>query len=131
VACVLRDGDDFGKVDLVKTWEAGGSFIDIDWLQLATADLDGYQFIRVSGEASKELANDVISAIAKLRKSHDAFVITNAVRIEGVADMGDIQVSLEDARKFDLMGWLMEQLTPQQQAKIKELQAARELPTAE
>lgn len=126
VACILRDGENFGKVDLVKTWEAKGSFIDIDWMQLDTANLDGCQFIRVSGEASKELANDVISAIARLRKTHDAYVITNAVKIEGVADMGDIQVSLEDARKFDLMGWLMEQLTPAQQTKIKELQAHRE-----
>lgn len=100
-------------------------FIDVSWTDIGTADLDGYQFIRVSGDCSADQAAVMVNAIAKLRQAHPAFVITNAVKVEGVAQMeGLAQMSLDQVSSFDVLGALLGELDEKEQKTVKELLSA-------
>lgn len=104
----------------LNTWQADDDFCDIDWRILDDAPA-GARFIRVSGNANATEAADVVSTIAKFRKSCDAFIVTNAVKVEGVGDVDELAQSMEDVKGFDVMGFLMEQLDPDQGAVVTRL----------
>lgn len=108
------------KMEFVPVWSADESFERIDWHDLSMAN-EHSQFIRVEGEASASEAPAVVALIAKLRQSHKAFVITNAVQIEG--RKGEVErTSLEKAQRFDVLTALMTRLKkPEWQAKVRKL----------
>ena len=82
------------------------TFIDTDWRHL-DKDFDGIQFIRVSGNALAEEAEAAINAVNSLRKRSTALVISNAVRVEGLAEMDKLaSLTLEDVSGFDVLGAL-------------------------
>jgi len=111
----------------VQTWDAAEGFAEIPWDELAsTICADGVKFIRVVGEATAEQAPDVIKAIAGYRKVSEALVITNAVKIEGVSDMEELNVSMEDVKNFDVLAYLLENLDEDQAAVVKELLGAED-----
>lgn len=93
----------------------------IDWRDLSTPMPGDTAFIRVTGEASANEAADVVSAIAKYRAKSDAFVITNAVKIEGVEAMDKLPETLESAKAFDVLGAILESLDPEEQKVVKKL----------
>lgn len=80
-------------------------FAKVDW---QTATLPDKQFIRVTGEAAYEQASEVVQRIAEWRKSSDAFVITNAVKVGPL----DTQTALPDVQSasFDVWKMLLEKL---------------------
>ena len=80
-------------------------FAEVDW-QAET--LPDKQFIRVTGEATYEQASEVVQRIAEWRKSSDAFVITNAVKVGTL----DTQTALPDVQSasFDVWKMLLEKL---------------------
>ena len=80
-------------------------FTAVDW-QAET--LPEKQFIRVVGEAPYEHASEVVQRIAEWRKSSDAFVITNAVKVGSL----DTQTALPDVQSasFDVWKMLLEKL---------------------
>ena len=91
----------------------------IDWFNLDDVD-PNLKFIRVGGAATVAEAPAALAAIAKLRQSHDAFVITNAVEIEGMSN--DMEVaSLESVKSFNVLEALMEVLSPEEGKVVKEL----------
>jgi hypothetical protein len=101
-----------------EVWSREGNYAEQDWRSLR----DGPEkFIRVVGEASAAEAADVVSAIAKFRNKAKALVITNAVKIEGVADGEQIQVTLEQVKAFDVLGALLECLDEREQGVVKKL----------
>lgn len=108
------------------TWQAEGSFVEIDWKQIADTPVEA-QFVRVTGEATAEQAADVISIIAKFRQKSTAFVVKNSVAIEGVSDMEDLPASMEMTKQFDVLAYLFEQLGEAQVETVKKLLAEREL----
>lgn len=112
------DGD---NLTFHEVWAAKDSFQRVDWRALGEADASA-QFIRVEGDAAASEANTVVSAISKLRSKHDAFVITNAVKIEGRGAVGETQ-SLEKVQSYDVREALMRRLTDAQQAVVKQLLA--------
>lgn len=108
------------KFELVPTWEGAGSFQRVDWRELSKADASS-QFIRVEGEASDAEAPAVVTAISKLRKAHNAFVITNAVKIAGRDDT-QVAESMEKVANFNVVHALMallEKKNPVWTAKVK------------
>jgi metallophosphoesterase superfamily enzyme len=114
-------------IEAIETWDGNESFQDIDWQDISLGIRDGVQFLRVSGQAKAEQASDVISVISKLRQQLDAFVVSNAVQIEGVQDIADLPSSLEMAKaQFDVLGFLYEQLTPRQAEVVRKLLANQE-----
>lgn len=85
---------------------AEGSYAELDWRNL---DQDA-QFIRIVGDATNAEAAQVIDAIHKFRQRSQAFVVTNAVKIDGIAEMGDLPETFSAAAKFDVMEFVYKQL---------------------
>lgn len=118
--CLLIDGDD---MELIPTWspkDSVGGYHEVDWRDLSSAP-EGQHFIRVTGTADSSESAAVIKAISGLRQQSEAFVITNAVKVDGVQDVGAIAESIEDIRSVSVLDLLMEMLTEQQQAVIHQL----------
>jgi hypothetical protein len=107
------------------TWSAAQSFGEVPWDCL---DSTAYEFVRVIGTATTEEAGAVVAAIAKYRQQSKAFVVTNAVKVEGLAEMADLPQSMEDVKAFDVLGYLFEQLASAQVDAVKALMAKRDQP---
>jgi 3',5'-cyclic AMP phosphodiesterase CpdA len=108
------------KISGINTWDALGSYIEVDWRSADTApDVD---FIRVTGNATAEEAADVVSAIATLRSRTKAFVVGNAVKVSGVEGMDELaEVSFDQIKSFDVLNALLELLDPKEQEVVKGL----------
>ncbi len=109
-------------LDIVPTWSANEDigFRQVDWQELGSVSDRG--FIRVTGHATAEQAAEVITAIAKFRSKSQAFVVTNAVVVEGVNNMGALtESSLEAIQSFNVLGALMELLEPAERKVIEEI----------
>lgn len=118
--CLLQAGDDyFGGYSYTTTWEAEGDYSEQDWKSLE----DIGRFIRISGTATAEEASTVISVIAKFRQTAEALVITNAVKIEGQNDTENLALSHDEITTFNVLGALLELLTPEEGTKINNLLA--------
>lgn len=116
----LRLTDDGHKY--VETWGAANSFARADWQGLSEIDGDHYEFIRVEGEASAAQAAEAVSAIAKFRQRSNAFVITNAVKVEGVVAADEMAAdSIESIKAFDVLGAIFENLEPREIEVVKGL----------
>lgn len=111
-----------GVLTAFETWSASGSdgFARLDW-----RDLNGYagtaKFIRVEGSASSGEAGDAITAVAKFRSKSGAFVVTQAVKIEGVMDNSDLPDAFEATQAFDVLEFINENLDGAQRAAVSKL----------
>jgi len=115
----LRIKDD-GNYESVETWESDGNFLEIDWHELDS--VQDAKFIRVTGTASAEESATVVGAIATLRQKHDAFVITNAVKVAGHAIAEEATMaSLENVRSYNVMDAIMSQLDDEEQAVVRDI----------
>jgi metallophosphoesterase superfamily enzyme len=92
----------------VEIWNPKDEFDIVDWTELDDVG-DDLKFIRVGGDATAAQAADAVGSVAKLRLRHDAYVITNAVRVEGVGDAVEMQ-SLEQVKQFDVLSALLSKL---------------------
>jgi metallophosphoesterase superfamily enzyme len=113
----------------IETWSKVGSFTQVDWRTINGEDMFG-DFVRVTGNATAEEAASVIQVVSKLRQKSQAFVVTNAVKIEGIQDMGDIEVSAEEMRAFDVLSFLYDQLDEDQAAVVRKLVSESEVKDA-
>lgn len=104
-------------VEMVQTWSRAGFYLEVDWRQIEGAGAD---FIRVTGEATSLEAAEVIKAISNYRQTSDAFVISNAVKIEG-HDMSMATESIESIKAFDVIGAILSELNEQEQEVVKGL----------
>lgn len=101
------------------TWTAAESFAEINWDDLDKSE--DREFVRVTGDCPSALAADMIAAISKYRQRSTSFVVTNAVRVAGVADIADLPSNLETVKGFDVLGYLFENLDDEQTAVVKGL----------
>ncbi len=106
-----------GSLTKTECWVAEGSYAELDWRNL---DQDA-QFIRIVGDATNAEAAQVIDAIHKFRQRSQAFVVTNAVKIDGIAEMGDLPETFEAAKKFDVMEFVYKQLDGAESEVIKKI----------
>ena len=106
-----------GSLTKTECWVADGSYAELDWRNL---DQDA-QFIRIVGDATNAEAAQVIDAIHKFRQRSQAFVVTNAVKIDGIAEMGDLPETFEAAKKFDVMEFVYKQLDGAESEVIKKI----------
>lgn len=110
------EGTDYTLEKMVDIDEV---FSEVDW---ETTALPVNRFVRVTGTAKAEQASDVVNAIAQLRKTSDAFIVSNAVKIDGIADFGAMtEASFEDIKGVDVLGLLLEEFDAKEQKVIKEL----------
>lgn len=108
----------------ITTWEDRGSYMEVDWTKLSTVPPE-IEFIRVKGEATAEQAADVLAAVSTLRKSHNAFVITNAVEVDGRSMDVSALEAVENVQRFDVLTFLKDNLTPEQQGAVDAIVATR------
>ncbi len=111
----------------VETWSRLGTagFAEIDWTELDTALLvESVRFIRITGNATSNQASDVLNAIAKYRLKSEAFVVTNGVKIEGIAAVGDLPETFDAIKAFDVMEFISQNVTPEEMVVINELKAS-------
>ena len=96
-----------------------GGYEAVDWRHL---DQDcSAKFIRVVGDAVNAEAAQVIDAIHRFRQKSHAFVITNAVKIEGIADIESLPDTFEAAKKFDVMEFVYGQLNEAEAEVIRKI----------
>lgn len=100
-----------GRLQKQVCWTHGGEFgyQALDWQHLDEAS-ESAKFIRIVGDATNAEAAEVIDAIHKFRQRSQAFVVTNAVKIDGIAEMGDLPETFSAAAKFDVMEFVYKQL---------------------
>lgn len=110
-----------GELTLVETWRYDGDagFAQLNWRNLAQDSQA--KFIRVVGDAVNAEAADVIDAIHKFRQKSSAFVITNAVKIEGIADIDSLPETFEAAAKFDVLDFVYKQLDADEAEVIRKI----------
>lgn len=95
---VVTDGvPELKQLNSIDNW-----YEELNWQNITATSA---KFIRVTGTATPEQAVDVASRISELRRSSDAFVISNAVQI-GSIDQEQAAQSLESVKAFDVMGAL-------------------------
>lgn len=112
-----------GRETQFKEWlnlEEDKVFTRVDWRNL---DADpGYQFIRVEGTAAAEEAAEVVDAVARFRAKSEAYVVTNAVKVEGVAAFDELaEMSLEQITAFNVLDALLAELSEEEGKVVKEL----------
>ena len=113
------DGD---TLDLVKWLELDQVYAEINWQDIDTATLECKKFIRVTGDCTAEQAADMVGRVSKLRQASTAFVVSNNVKIEGVAQMeGLAELTSENLARFDVLGALLEELTEAEALVVREL----------
>ena len=102
-----------------KFWEAKDNYAELDWRSLPQDN--PAKFIRVVGDAVNAEAAQVIDAIHRFRQKSNAFVITNAVKIEGIADIESLPEAFEASRKFDVMEFVYGQLNEAEAGVIRKI----------
>jgi UDP-2,3-diacylglucosamine pyrophosphatase LpxH len=109
-----------GEITSVPFMTVSDVFSRVGW-----QDLDGTPstpFMRIEGKASAEEAAEMVDAIARYRQQSDAFVITNAVEVEGIAQFDDIaQMAVEKISGFSVLNALLEELEEEEVQRVKEL----------
>lgn len=118
----LKDGD----LQKHVCWNYRGDlgYQALDWRHLEEAG--SAKFIRIVGDAVNAQAADVMDAIHKFRQRSSAFVITNAVKIEGIAEIESLPETFEAATKFDVMQFVYEQLDEEETKVIRKIAEALE-----
>ena len=113
------DGNGLQKFEC---WKVGGDngYQAIDWRDLNQGVAEA-KFIRVVGDAVNAEAAQVIDAIHRFRQKSNAFVITNAVKIEGIADIESLPEAFEASRKFDVMEFVYGQLNEAEAEVIRKI----------
>lgn len=102
----------------IKTWDST-DFIDMPWNAITETSA---KFIRISGTAKPEEATAATEAVANLRRTSQAFVITNAVQVGTDEELQKASLqSLEAVQAFDVMAALKEVLTTEEYAVIEKL----------
>ena len=117
-AHILQDG----QLVKVQTWAADGvnGYAQVDWRDLA-GHTGEQSFLRVAGEAKSSEAAEVINQIARFRQKSKAFVISNAVAIDGIVSAESLPASFEAAKAFDVVNFVHRHLDDREKATFDSL----------
>ena len=112
------------EIDRLRTWGRLGKYgyAEIDWSTLDPSIECGEMFIRVTGTALAEEAEAVVEAIAAYRAKSNAFVVGNAVKVDGLATLDSLEAaSAETIKSFDVLGALLEGMTERESQVLRSL----------
>ena len=113
-----------GNYESIPTWtpdDCTAYYAEIDWRDLDQPIAADPGFLRVTGEATFEDAAEVVSAVSRLRRQSDAFVITNAVKVAKAGDDMELAENAEVAQKLDVLNLLFGLLSEKETARVKEV----------
>lgn len=110
-----------GVANIVPFMEKRDHYVEVAWTELA-----GYRgehgFIRVVGAATADQASQVVDSVARFRQSTCALVVSNAVKVDGVAGFDALaETSFEEITSFSVLDALLEELTEEEGKIVKEL----------
>ena len=98
-------------VEPIKTWDAS-NYVELDWRNPEPSEA---QFIRFTGHCTPEEAADMADTIARYRRSSEAFVVANAVKVGEDTEGNELALnSLEAISKFNVMEALRDHLAPEE-----------------
>jgi len=108
-ACVIEDGN----IEFIPTWQPEGDYLECDYTEIAPSD---YRFIRVNGTCQVSEFPSVVREISQLRKTSDAFIISNNVQVQ----LSESEtVSLEEVTNFNILDLLLERIEEEFREDIK------------
>lgn len=108
-------------VERVPVWDAKQGFVQVDWRELDQL-VQACSFIRVTGTAKAEEAARVVDSISSYRGKSSAFVITNAVAVEGQAGVEEAAAAtFESLTTFDVLEALLAELNEEESKVISDL----------
>lgn len=110
-----------GQISTIPTWSRTGpnGYEEMDWRDLHESEA---KFIRIVGSATAEEAEAVVEAVAKYRAKSGAFVVGNAVVVDGLAAMDALEeASAETIKSFDVMSALLSYLNEEEQVAVRGL----------
>lgn len=110
-----------GGTNIVPFMVKAEHYVEVDWTELA-----GYRgehgFIRAVGAATADQASQVVDTVAKFRQMSPAYVVSNAVKVDGVAGFDALaETSFEEITSFSVLDALLEELTEEEGKIVKEL----------
>ena len=98
-------------VEPIKTWDAS-NYVELDWRNPEPSEA---QFVRFSGHCKPEEAADMADTIARYRRSSEAFVVANAVKVGEDTEGNELALnSLEAISKFNVIEALRDHLAPEE-----------------
>ncbi len=109
-----------GELKRVPVIDCASLYSEIDWQDLSEEQTN--LFIRVTGKATTEEAGKAVQAVSKLRKTSDAFIIANAIEIEGMSCEIDVAEASEEISNLNIVDMLLGELKPWQVSAIKRIQ---------
>lgn len=104
----------------VECARSENEFIALDWKSLESTE---HAFVRVDGSATAEEASSVVNTINKFRKSSEALVIANAVKVSTDTGSVDFEATLQDVQGFSVLSALQSFLTAEEFKIIESLKA--------
>ena len=106
--------DEYTEIDCHALMEKDGEYFPTN----------NVKFVRIVGACTATEAPQVIRAIAYYRKKSEAFIVSNAVKIEGLLAMEDLPDNMEDAKSFDALEALFSMLAEEHVSVIKKMKGA-------
>lgn len=107
------------SIEPVQTWHRDANYAEIDWRNPVASEA---AFIRFVGSAKAEEAAAAAEVIARYRRTSQAFVVGNGVKVQGAEGQVELEVaSLEQVRAFDVMSALKDYLTEKEYSKLQNL----------
>lgn len=104
----------------IMTWDTQ-EYAEIDWRDPAASEA---KFIRFVGQCAPEEAAEMANVVAAYRKSSEAFIVTNAVKVGADTEGQELQLSsLEAISKFNVMDALKSYLTEEEVQILEKLDA--------
>lgn len=98
-------------IDRIKTWDSS-NYAELDWRNPEPSQA---QFIRFVGRCKSEESADMADTIARYRRTSEAFVVANAVKVGEDTEGKELALdSLEAISKFNVMEALREHLAPEE-----------------
>lgn len=108
------------ELTAVPCYQVRDNFKRVDWKEALLDDIEA-DFIRIEGSAKSSESAEVINTVAKLRNSNNAFIITNSVKVEGMAEIDQLPENFEAAKKFDVVEFVRGHLEPEEAKVFEEL----------
>lgn len=111
---------DTGDLERVTVNNVENLYSEINWHNLELEQQ--VMFARICGVATAEEAGKATQAVSKFRKDNDAFIVTNAIEIEGMTCECDIEEATEEISNMNIVEMLFDELKDWQVTSIKKIQ---------
>jgi len=110
--CLVYDSET-KTFESIETWNAGADYIEMHWSEITETP---HSFVRVVGECEVIEYPNVARSIARLRKTSNAFVVANAVKI--IVKEREV-VEREEITGFNILELLLENVDEEFREEIK------------